>query len=182
MPTPQEVKKLFLEGCKSSGGGSLWMESNMISCPDVNNWHRVRLTSQTSKSPPPPATHSNRATTLRTWQFTSVYVKRWDKCLSCSRKHQSCNEWHTVGYFSGWPCDCSSPPVLPCRSAWSVSAFFPRLISDSPADTLQSRKWEAQLRWEMAIARTQLWLPLNDMFRQLLLEAVACVGCCNTTQ
>lgn len=87
-------KSFFWRGVRVLGG-SLWMESSMISCPDVNNWHRARLTSQTSKSPPPPpARHRHTETTLRSWQFTSVYVKRWDKCLSCIHKYQRCNEWH----------------------------------------------------------------------------------------
>lgn len=45
-------KSFFWRGVRVRGG-SLWMESSMISCPDVNNWRRARLTRQNSKSPPP---------------------------------------------------------------------------------------------------------------------------------
>lgn len=138
-------KSFFWRGVRVLGG-SLRMESSMISCPDVNNWRRARLTSQTSISPPPPsATHSNTVTTLHSWVFmwkdeTNVY-----RVVTNTRAVTK----ETVGYFSGWPCDCFSPPVPPCRSAWSLSAFFLRLISDSPADTLQSRKWEAREKWQL---------------------------------
>lgn len=33
----QEVKKLFVEGQKSSGGAHCGWKNSMISCPDVNN-------------------------------------------------------------------------------------------------------------------------------------------------
>lgn len=44
-------KCAFSGGAKEFWGSSLWMENSMTSCPDVNNWRRARLLSQTSKSP-----------------------------------------------------------------------------------------------------------------------------------
>lgn len=44
-------KNAFFGGAKEFWGSSLRMENSMTSCPDVNNWRRARLSSQTSKSP-----------------------------------------------------------------------------------------------------------------------------------
>lgn len=86
----------------------------------------------------------------------------------------------------------SSPPVLPCQSAYLVSAFFLRLFLESPEGILQTRKkGEAQLvrndgqHFQGGTVVLQKRITIKqftqkDMLRHLSVEATTVVCCCNT--